>query len=73
MYAAMGVIGVALGMKAVQYYKGSNKEPSNSYLENAGIPDQSPEITDTQLENSKMVSEGSTFGVHYYNMHNKNE
>ncbi|WP_424474999.1 hypothetical protein [Oceanobacillus kimchii] len=39
----------------------------NRVFENAGVPDQSPEQELDQLENSKMVSEGSQFGVQYYN------
>ncbi|BAC13382.1 hypothetical protein ACFQ4N_10520 [Oceanobacillus iheyensis] len=44
----------------------------NRVFENAGVPDQSSEQELDQLENSKMVSEGSQFGVQYYN-ENKNE
>lgn len=36
-------------------------------IEKAGIPDQMDIETITQLENSKMVSEGSQFGVQYFN------
>ncbi|MBP1948762.1 hypothetical protein [Virgibacillus litoralis] len=45
--------------------KGTNK--SNSTFEDAGIPDQAENKDPAQLENSKMVSEGSQFGVDYYN------
>lgn len=44
--------------------KMNNKE---STLEDAGIPDQVDNKDRAQLENSKMVSEGSQFGVNYYN------
>lgn len=75
MYTAFGVMGAAIGAIAIQSYlkgyKNSNKE-SYSAFENAGIPDQSPNFNDTQLENSKMVSEGSQFGVHYYNENKDN-
>ncbi|WP_296363252.1 hypothetical protein [Virgibacillus sp.] len=38
-----------------------------STLEEAGVPDQSEDKGLEQLENAKMVSEGSQFGVQYYN------
>ncbi|WP_099157954.1 hypothetical protein [Virgibacillus ndiopensis] len=36
-------------------------------LEDAGRPDQTDNKDLAQLENAKMVSEGSQFGVNYYN------
>jgi len=36
-------------------------------LENAGIPDQMDPKDESQIENAKMVSEGSQFGVQYFN------
>lgn len=63
----------AIGASAVLGYMLMNKENKNektkqhSTLEDAGIPDQTEFIDDAQLENAKMVSEGSQFGVHYYN------
>lgn len=36
-------------------------------IKDAGIPDQVEVGDASQLENSKMVSEGSQFGVQYYN------
>ena len=60
----------ALGVKYLQ----NKAEPSNSNtstltdtLMNAGIPDQVDNTALDQLENSKMVSEGSQFGVQYFN------
>ncbi|WP_246202543.1 hypothetical protein [Virgibacillus doumboii] len=50
---------------AVDKMKNSNQE--NSTFEDAGVPDQAPNKDAAQLENSKMVSEGSQFGVKYYN------
>lgn len=38
-----------------------------SVLEEAGIPDQLNRIDLAQIENAKMVSEGSQYGVNYYN------
>lgn len=39
----------------------------SSTLKNAGKPDEIDSIDRDQLENAKMVSEGSQFGVQYYN------
>jgi|SRR5690625_3450477 len=44
-----------------------NLGTQHSILEDAGIPDQVGNIDHTQLENAKMVSEGSQYGVNYYN------
>ncbi|ASN05891.1 hypothetical protein [Virgibacillus necropolis] len=44
--------------------KNRNKETT---LDDAGIPDQVENNDRSQLENAKMVSEGSQFGVNYYN------
>ncbi|MFZ3579615.1 hypothetical protein [Virgibacillus sp. DJP39] len=44
--------------------KNMNKE---STLDDAGIPDQVENKDEAQYENAKMVSEGSQFGVNYYN------
>lgn len=44
-----------------------NINGKNTTLEEAGIPDESEKKDIAQLENSKMVSEGSQFGVNYYN------
>lgn len=38
-----------------------------STIEQAGIPDQLDKDDLAQLENAKMVSEGSQYGVNYYN------
>jgi len=38
-----------------------------STLEEAGIPDQVRHSDVSQMENANMVSEGSQYGVHYYN------
>ncbi len=49
------------------YQKMRNNEEAMDTLHYAGIPDQvgTNEIDD--IENAKMVSEGSQFGVQYYN------
>lgn len=44
-----------------------------STLEEAGIPDQLDRTDPAQIENSKMVSEGSQYGVHYYNLFQEDE
>lgn len=44
--------------------KNRNKETT---LDDAGIPDQVENKDRSQFENAKMVSEGSQFGVNYYN------
>ncbi|WP_106497750.1 hypothetical protein [Lentibacillus sp. Marseille-P4043] len=40
---------------------------ATSALDDAGIPDQTDNKDLAQFENAKMVSEGSQFGVNYYN------
>lgn len=44
-----------------------NEFEDYSTLEEAGIPDQLERIDLAQIENAKMVSEGSQYGVNYYN------
>lgn len=48
-----------LGESEYEYY---------STLEEAGIPDQLERIDPAQIENANMVSEGSQYGVNYYNI-----
>lgn len=60
-----GVIGICL--KRFLPERLSNKDNFALSIEKAGIPDQMDIKTETQLENSKMVSEGSQFGVQYFN------
>lgn len=44
------------------------KTTNQTLLDKAGIPGQALDANDDdQLENAKMVSEGSQYGVHYYN------
>lgn len=50
-------IGALSGVLAILLL--NKKSSENSLIENAGHPD--------TLENSEMVSEGSNFGVQYYN------
>lgn len=44
-----------------------NHLKQHTILDDAGIPDQVEQEDHAQMENAKMVSEGSQFGVHYYN------
>lgn len=67
-YIAAGVAGAVGATVAGYYFK--NREESkkkNSPFEDAGIPDQTNKMDLAQFENAKMVSEGSQFGVNYYN------
>jgi len=43
----------------------SVKTVEDSFVQ-AGLPDQVDRLDDAQLENAKMVSEGSQFGVQYF-------
>ncbi|WP_373895897.1 hypothetical protein ACUL41_11080 [Virgibacillus natechei] len=45
----------------------ANKNDEDTLLEDAGIPDQLAESSPEQRDNAEMVSEGSQFGVQYYN------
>ncbi|WP_188385336.1 hypothetical protein [Ornithinibacillus halotolerans] len=64
----------ALGLGAAGYLL-SKRNSQNQHEElgedrtlyNAGKPDQLDEYELDQIENAKMVSEGSQFGVQYYN------
>ncbi|RKQ37359.1 hypothetical protein [Oceanobacillus halophilus] len=47
--------------------KEEEKYSFHSSLELAGKPDQVSESNFSHVENAKMVSEGSQFGVQYYN------
>ncbi|MFD1038738.1 hypothetical protein ACFQ3N_10100 [Virgibacillus byunsanensis] len=53
--------------KAKSFTKRMKRNDTHSTLEDAGIPDQTGNKDPAQLENAKMVSEGSQFGVEYYN------
>lgn len=69
--AAIGALGV--GAATSYFAKKRNKnEGMADTLTNAGMPDQVDYEDHSQLENSKMVSEGSQFGVQYYN-HQKSD
>lgn len=64
--AGSTVLAVTAGILYIRKRKPETEnEPSN--IEQAGIPDQVEEDDLEQLENAKMVSEGSQFGVKYYN------
>ncbi|RLL45200.1 hypothetical protein D8M04_10095 [Oceanobacillus piezotolerans] len=61
----------AVGIAAVSFFSyllTQKNKHDTSTIENAGQPDQNVDGNDIgQMENAKMVSEGSQFGVQYYN------
>jgi len=75
----------ALGLGVAGYLMGTKTKKNHSSLTdsqeidedltfyNAGKPDQVDDLELDQLENAKMVSEGSQFGVQYYNNIKANE
>lgn len=64
--ASLGVAGAGVAAGIWLKNKSRNQTEPNT-MEQAGIPDQTENVDHTQLENAKMVSEGSQFGVQYYN------
>lgn len=68
MLVTLGIMSTAaLGYK---WYKSSRQKEETTMLTtllNAGMPDQMESKEIDQLENAKMVSEGSQFGVRYFN------
>jgi hypothetical protein len=66
---------LTLGMYCLLKRKDDNPSQDSFYLtlEKAGHPDQLEGNEIDELENSKMVSEGSQFGVQYYNKTSKAE
>ncbi|WP_010097919.1 hypothetical protein [Ornithinibacillus scapharcae] len=66
----LGIAGYLLGTKKSNNH-GPTTEPRDLEVDltfsNAGKPDQVDDLELDQLENAKMVSEGSQFGVQYYN------
>ncbi|MUK89571.1 hypothetical protein GMD78_14480 [Ornithinibacillus sp. L9] len=69
--SALGAAGFLLSNKNVrqklrQVFNDDEAIESSTIL-NAGIPDQISSENEAQLDNAKMVSEGSSYGVHYYN------
>jgi len=63
---AVATAGVKYLMNKAENKDNTAGSVSDSFL-NAGIPDQLENYDHTQLENAKMVSEGSQFGVQYFN------
>lgn len=62
-----GVIGAACAGYMLNDRAKKKNKGINQTFEYAGVPDQSEKVDLAQLENAKMVSEGSQFGVQYYN------
>lgn len=69
--STLGVVGAGVAGMLLSDRKNRKKEKSAEetlrVFENAGKPDESTDEELDQLENAKMVSEGSQFGVQYYN------
>lgn len=65
------LVGAAATIGVSYLIKNKNEDSAktttmNPYIQ-AGMPDQLDSSDRTQLENAKMVSEGSQFGVQYFN------
>ncbi|GIO22337.1 hypothetical protein [Oceanobacillus sp. J11TS1] len=69
--SALGVVGAGVASILLSDRKNRKDVKSTAdtlrVFENAGKPDESTDMELDQLENAKMVSEGSQFGVQYYN------
>ncbi|MCT1904737.1 hypothetical protein [Oceanobacillus sojae] len=69
--SALGAVGAGVAGVLLSDRKKRKKIKSAAgtlrVFENAGKPDESSDEELDQLENAKMVSEGSQFGVQYYN------
>lgn len=64
----IGTTGIAVLTNYLLNNKKRKKHSSQHHiLEEAGIPDQMDTKDLAQLENANMVSEGSQYGVNYYN------
>lgn len=61
------VASASIGYLVLKKSKSDHTTTFVDTLLHAGIPDQLDEDDKDQLENAKMVSEGSQFGVQYYN------
>lgn len=63
------IVGAAAALGTTLVMKMRNSDESTTLMHtmrNAGEPDQVDRLELDQLENAKMVSEGSQFGVQYY-------
>lgn len=68
-FFAMTILGLCLFL-FVNYFRNKSSKETTSFVRTftkAGAPDQLDETDVANLENSKMVSEGSQFGVQYFN------
>lgn len=61
------ILGTVIGFMVASQKKLKDNAPKPDNLKLAGVPDQLEKEDLEQLENAKMVSEGSQFGVKYYN------
>ncbi|MUV36259.1 hypothetical protein JNUCC1_00060 [Lentibacillus sp. JNUCC-1] len=70
MFSAVGA-GIAaatvVGTAVARSKKKQNEQTVEDTLNEAGLPDQTNHRDWAQKENAKMVSEGSQFGVQYFN------
>jgi len=68
MIPAIGAVASAgIGYLLMKRSKDDDETTFAHTLANAGMPDQLTADDKDQLENAKMVSEGSQFGVQYFN------
>lgn len=69
----IGIVSISIGVIFLLAWNmarnrvGSGTTTLSDSLKKAGVPDQIEEKDLANLENSKMVSEGSQFGVQYFN------
>lgn len=71
-FSAVGLVGAGA---MVTYFARNmmNNNEQASTIKNAGIPDEVNNKALSQFENAKMVSEGSQYGVQYYNELRENQ
>lgn len=66
-FSAVGLLGASVMATYLVRNRSNKYNEEASTLEHAGLPDQLKKQDHAQLENAKMVSEGSQYGVQYYN------
>lgn len=63
------VVGAVAALGTSYFMKKRNRDEGTTMMQtftNAGKPDEVDSLERNQIENAKMVSEGSQFGVQYY-------
>ncbi len=70
---ASTIVSVLASLVLYDIYTGYKEESNREsrILKLAGKPGQAEEDEVEKMENADMVSEGSQFGVHYYDIHKK--